>query len=608
MATIASESASVATESSAFERASKFSFMSLGRRLSVTQKLLGVVSLCVFFTALVGGTAIWQLSKIGGEIESIAERDLPVTEAVSRITLHQFEQAVLLERALRLASLHREADKAHLEEVVASFERYAELVDREILETEDYVAKVIDESRTDEERAEFTKVLAALKAIEVEHAGYNEHAREALSLLERGQDEQAFDLIADIEVEEDKLDHELEALLFELEHFTLRAAQNVEAHERAALTLMIVISLVSTLLGFGLAYWIATRQISSPLGEVVEALKRLADGDTSGSVAVRSDDEIGGAARAFETFKQRTLELKQMEQDRVEQEARAAEEKRAQMMELASNFESSVGTIIDAVSSAAGELQQTAETLASTAEETSSQSAIVAAASEEASSNVQTVASSAEELSASITEISRQISDSNQIAGRAEIDADKANEAVTGLADAGQRIGDVVSLIKDIAEQTNLLALNATIEAARAGEAGKGFAVVASEVKSLANQTAKATEEIAAQVSGMQSATGGTVESIEGITLVIKQISQNATAVASAVEEQNAATQEISRSIQEAASGTQEVASNITGVQSAAEQTGAASGQVLSAAGELSRQSEALSHQVAQFVSGLRAA
>lgn len=608
MTEFTSKTAAAVVEETEGVGAGKRSLTAFGRKLSVTQKLLGVVALCVFFTALVGGTAIWQLSKIGGEIESIAERDLPVTEAVSRITLHQFEQAVLLERALRLAALHRDVDKAHLEEVTAKFLRYAELVDREILETEAYVAKVIEESRTDEERAEFSKVLAGLKAIEVEHLGYNEHAREALALLESGQDEQAFELIADIEVEEDKLDHELEALLFELEDFTLRAAQNVEAHERSALTLMIVISLVSTVFGFGLAYWIATRQISKPLGEVVEALKRLAEGDTSGSVTVRSDDEIGEAARAFETFKQRTLELKQMERERAEQEARAAEEKRAQMMELASGFESSVGTIIDTVSSAASELQQTAETLASTAEETSGQSTIVAAASEEASSNVQTVAASAEELSASITEISRQISDSNHIAGRAATDADKANDEVAGLSDAGQRIGDVVSLIKDIAEQTNLLALNATIEAARAGEAGKGFAVVASEVKSLANQTAKATEEIAAQVSGMQSATSGTVESIEGITHVIKQISENATAVASAVEEQNAATQEISRSIQEAASGTQEVASNVTGLQSAAERTGAASAQVLSAAGELSRQSEALSGQVAQFISGLRAA
>ena len=350
------------------------------------------------------------------------------------------------------------------------------------------------------------------------------------------------------------------------------------------------------------------RAISRPIVRMTGAMGVLAKGDLTVAVpAVGRKDEIGEMADAVQVFRDNAVEVERLTKEQEEQEKRAAEEKRRQMMELADRFESSVGTIIGSVSSASTELRQTAQSMSSTAEETSNQSAAVAAASEEASSNVGTVATSTEELSSSISEISRQISESNRISAQAAGEAETANDAVRGLADAAQKIGDVVELISDIAEQTNLLALNATIEAARAGEAGKGFAGVASEVKSLANQTAKATEEIAAQVSGMQSATDGTVQSIEGITKVIAQLSENAAAVASAVEEQNAATQEIARSVQEASSGTQEVASNIVGVQQAAEHTGTASAQVLGAAEELSRQSETLRSEVDGFVANLRA-
>lgn len=245
--------------------------------------------------------------------------------------------------------------------------------------------------------------------------------------------------------------------------------------------------------------------------------------------------------------------------------------------------------LIKVVGSAATELQATAESMAATAEETSRQSQSVAAASEQATNNVNTVAAATEEMANSVAEIGRQVSQSATIAKRAVDEADRTNTTVSGLADAAQKIGDVVKLISDIASQTNLLALNATIEAARAGDAGKGFAVVASEVKSLANQTAKATEDIAAQIGGIQETTKGTVEAIKSISTTIAEISQIAAAIASAVEEQGAATQEISRNITEAAAGTQEVSSNISGVNEAATETGRAAGEVLSAANELAQ-------------------
>jgi methyl-accepting chemotaxis protein len=269
---------------------------------------------------------------------------------------------------------------------------------------------------------------------------------------------------------------------------------------------------------------------------------------------------------------------------------------------------SRVREVVDSVAASSTEMKSTAESMASTAEETNSQAAAVAAASEQATNNVQTVASAAEELSASINEIGEQVSQSTIIAQKAVDETQKTNETVQGLAEAAQKIGDVVNLINDIAAQTNLLALNATIEAARAGDAGKGFAVVASEVKSLANQTAQATEEIAGQINAMQSATQDAVGAIGGITTTIEQINEIAGGISAAVEEQGAATQEIARNVQEASQGTKDVSENITGVTLAAQETGKASEDLLTASGELARQGNELKAEIESFMQKIGAA
>ncbi|WP_142848504.1 globin-coupled sensor protein [Telmatospirillum sp. J64-1] len=274
--------------------------------------------------------------------------------------------------------------------------------------------------------------------------------------------------------------------------------------------------------------------------------------------------------------------------------------------EHAVKFEKEVQGLVEIVASAATELQSTARAMAATADQTAEQANHVADAADRASSNVQTVASAAEELTASISEISRQVAQSTAITGTAVTEARRTNELVEGLAEATGRIGEVVQLISDIASQTNLLALNATIEAARAGDAGKGFAVVANEVKSLANQTARATEEISTQIGTVQSRTRDAVGAIRGIGDTIASINQIASAIAAAVEQQGAATQEIARNVQEAASGTSEVSSSIGLVTQAAGETGQAAGEVLVAAGELSRQSERLNDQVNGFLRDIR--
>jgi methyl-accepting chemotaxis protein len=343
------------------------------------------------------------------------------------------------------------------------------------------------------------------------------------------------------------------------------------------------------------------------LGELAATMDRMRDGHYDVAIPhTRRADEIGVMARAVDGFRENFVRV--TERDTAEKNAQAAAERKTLLEKIAGDFEAVVGGIVGAVSSASGELTSTAATLTTTAETTQRLSTTVGAASEEASSNVQSVAAATEEMVASITEIGRQVQESSHIATEAVSQAAKTDDRITKLAQAASRIGDVTQLITSIAEQTNLLALNATIEAARAGAAGKGFAVVAQEVKQLASQTAKATSEISAQIAEMQSATQESVGAIKEIGGTIRRISEIATTIASAVEEQGAATQEITRNIQQAAHGTTQVAGNISEVRNGAASTGTASAEVLASAKALADQSGRLKTEVGKFLATVRAA
>ena len=383
---------------------------------------------------------------------------------------------------------------------------------------------------------------------------------------------------------------------------------DIDAAFRAVLVKLGLVALAILAVTAAIA-WVVSRNIAKPLASLKVKMERLAAGEIGLDISEAArGDEIGGMGAAVKVFQDNAASLKTLQAEQKDLEAKASVERKSAMQRLAQEFETAVGAIVTGVSSTAGKLQGSAQVMSTTAEDASRQATAVAAASEQASTNVQTVASAAEQLSSSIAEISRQVAESTKIAGQAVTDAERTNMQVQTLAAAAQKIGDVVKLINDIAGQTNLLALNATIEAARAGEAGKGFAVVASEVKSLATQTAKATEDISAQIKSIQSATSDSVRAIQGIGQTIGHINEIATTIASAVEEQGAATKEIARNVQQASVGTGNVSSNIAGVTQAVGKTGSAAGEVLGASRELTTQSDALRQQVNRFLGEIRAA
>jgi methyl-accepting chemotaxis protein len=388
-----------------------------------------------------------------------------------------------------------------------------------------------------------------------------------------------------------------------------KEAEVAEAATRSSVGIWMLIALgLAVVVVSGTSFAIG-RSISKALSTMVRAMTTLAAGDFQTAIpSIGRKDEVGEMADAVQVFKTNMIETERLRAEQSQAEQRQVQQRKADMNQLADAFEGAVGEIVEMVSSAATELEASANTLTATAGQAQELAVAVAAASEEASTNVQSVASASEEMTSSVNEIGRQVQESSRVANEAVDQAQKTNDRVGELSKAAARIGDVVELINTIAGQTNLLALNATIEAARAGESGRGFAVVASEVKALAEQTAKATGEIGQQIAGIQAATQDSVAAIKEIGNTIGRMSEISSTIAAAVEQQGAATQEISRNIQQAAKGTTEVSSNITNVQRGASETGSASAQVHSAAQSLAVESNRLKLEVGKFLSSVRAA
>lgn len=381
------------------------------------------------------------------------------------------------------------------------------------------------------------------------------------------------------------------------------AASDAEYDLSLSVVIAVALGALSIVVGVFLAFFTA-QSISKPIRALTASMIELADGKFDVVLqGLGRKDEIGDIADAVERFKEKATQNAKFETDAK----MAAEQRNAELQNQMQSFEVAVGEIVDAVSSASTELEATAGTLTETAERSQELTGTVAAASEEASTNVQSVASATEELSSSINEISRQVQESAQLANKAVVQARSTSERIDQLSATAVRINDIVELINAIAGQTNLLALNATIEAARAGDAGKEFAVVAAEVKALAEQTGKATDEIGQQISSIQGATQNSVGAVKNISDIIEKLSESSSAIAAAIEEQSAATQEISRNVQQSAHGTQQISSNITNVQRGAVETSSASSQVHSAASLLATDSSRLKLEVSKFLNAVRA-
>jgi len=365
---------------------------------------------------------------------------------------------------------------------------------------------------------------------------------------------------------------------------------------------LVVLMVGAGVLGVGIG-------VVRPITAMTEVMRRLAEGDLDISIpSLRRKDEVGAMADAVQIFRDNAGRVRDLEIEQVALKQRSEAERRDAMRRVAGDFEATIGEIVKVVWSASSEIEDAAATLTTSAESTQGLSAGVAAASAQSSTNVTSAAAASEEMAASVNEIGRQVEDAQRIARSAVEQAERTNQRVATLSQAATRIGEVVKMINEVAEQTNLLALNATIEAARAGEAGRGFAVVASEVKALAAQTAKATDEIASQITQMQHATGESVSAINEIGTTISRISEISSAIAAAVEEQGVATHEIARNVQEAASGAREVTSSIAQVNRGAVDTGAAAAQVHGSAAALLGESQRLSIEVDRFISAVRAA
>ncbi|WP_377808024.1 methyl-accepting chemotaxis protein [Azospirillum sp. A29] len=558
-------------------------FQNLKMVYKVLATLLVMAALAVGLTA----NGLLQLDRLDRRYTSLLEQDSTVAIQIARTTS-------LLNEIGRLVYM------MIVEEDVSKMRRLTDAVDKQaatLKERINLAAKaqpvLADEMRREMEDFE---ALLALGHEAERIALTNDDARAKLFMEERFNPK--FQALLD------KLRSLIDQTNTTMERSSEEATQTF--HTARLWTLIIAVAGLAGCFGLGIV--LTRRTVSEPIRQLTEAMRSLAGGKLDQTVTGQErGDEIGGMANALQIFKDGLIQAERLSREQAAEQATKL--RRAETIDrLIRGFEDSAAAALRTVSSAASELDATAQSMAAMARQTNSQASVVAAAAEQTSANVQTVATAAEEMAASIREIGDQVTRSTHIAGQAVDEAARTTGTVRGLAEAAQRIGDVVKLITDIASQTNLLALNATIEAARAGEAGKGFAVVASEVKSLATQTGKATEEIAIQITAIQEATQGAVQAIDGISGTINQVNDISTGIAAAIEEQGAATAEISRSVQQAASGTQEVSGSITQVTETARETGAASTQVLGAAGELARQSETLRQEVETFLSAIKAA
>ncbi|KZC03673.1 methyl-accepting chemotaxis protein [Methylobacterium sp. PvP062] len=557
--------------------------------ISIAAKLGLCLAALVLLIAATSGLSLAELGRIESAAAQLRDTRIPATDALGRIGINFMRQRV---NAVRLIT----ADTPELRAEVAD-----QIAKRDALLAAQY-ARYEALPLTQPERE-------AYAAFRQHVATYAEQQREAVAKAEAG------DVAGGQRIYNTTMSDSIRAIMADWEKLVALngdgsqasgtlIAQTYDAAKRNVLALAGLALAVA--LG---AFVLVTRGVSRPLRTISAVTQRLAAGDAEVAIPGQERrDEIGALAGSVVVFRDNLVRARALEAETALARADAETQRRAATRAMADAFEQAVGGIVGGVSAAATELEATARSLTGSAADAAGQSGTVASAASDAAANVNTVAAAAEELGSSVQEIGRQVSGSAELARVAVAEATNTVALVQDLSSAAAKVGDVVALISGIAAQTNLLALNATIEAARAGAAGRGFAVVASEVKALAEQTARATEEITGQIGRIQSSTGQAASAIDGIGRRIREIDGVAASIAAAVEQQGAATQEIVRNVAEAAAGTGAVTGTIASLAQSAEETGTAAAQVLGAATEMSRQSEHLGAEVARFLATVRAA
>jgi methyl-accepting chemotaxis protein len=560
--------------------------------ISVKSKITAAFCVVLFMTTALGLFSLHASGKINDAAADIRDNWLPSTDALGRLNA-SLETYRILESRLVVSALANQRDGMAAEQ--EEFAKARSTIDQLRRDYEPLITAGTDDERL---MREFDQVWKQTKQTGEQVADLaNAGDANALLSLYRGDDKSHYDdAVADL----------LADMAFNSAEGVKAANAGATTYEQARWSVasaLLVVALLSAAAGFAVI-----SSVAKPIARGTAVVNRLAAGDKSVSIVdTERGDEVGALARSLGVFRDGMIKADQLAA--IQEAERQAKEDRARSLEaLVRSFEEKVALLVQSLAGASNEMQATANTVAATAEETNRQATAVATASQQASTNVQTVASATEQLSASVREIEQQVSTSRRIARDAMGRSEETRRTVDDLSAGAARIGRVVEMISAIARQTNLLALNATIEAARAGEAGKGFAVVASEVKSLATQTAKATDDIQHQVTEIQTFTTRTVDAIGQIGDVIRQMSEISMAIASAIEEQTAATLEIARSVQEAAKGTEEVSSHIASVSDASATTGVAASQILGAAQQLSIQAAGLNEEVGHFITGVQAA